>query len=1472
MKLMFTLRGSNNADTDLVATVDGRTTVGQLAEYLVLADPAHQQGGGDHHNRPDLGEHTLAMVDENYRAVDPGTTVQESGLRSGAHVAVTRRSAGYQDHQAPVATVVVVSGPDTGREYQLQRGTSHVGRGRDCEVQVNDGSVSRRHAKLLVADVVEVTDLGSSNGVVVGDEQIDRAILREGDTFTVGETTFQISTGDRAGGATAGDSGNVAFSRSPRIAPVYQGLEFEVPELPERGKPQRMPLAMMLVPIFMGATMLAMTRSKYSIMFMLMMPMMMLANAWESKRRVRLDFEEAMEDFREDVAFLVEDIEIELDNEHDVRRQEHPSVHELGEAVRLHDPLMWTRRPGEPGYLEYRIGLGIRPSRSQIKLPKMGRSRAEAWLEVSKMMQGLGVVADVPVTAHPLLDGAVGVSGNRDIALAMARSLVVQTLAAHSPAEVVVCALASTKSARDWDWLKWAPHTSSPQSPVDAQHTASSGPGCSALMEQLETLVSERAAESKTQGTSGGVPNVVVLVENDAPIERARLVQLAESGWRQGVVVLWVAPVTEQLPAACRTFIEVADSGQAKVGWVGPAEVAVPVDADLISVDDAITTARRLAPVTDSGALSQDDSDIPRSVSFLALTGPEIASSDMAVIERWNENRSILTGPHAPPTPNRKPGSLRAILGQSALGTYSVDLRTDGPHALVGGTTGAGKSELLQAWILGMATAHSPQRVTFLLVDYKGGSAFRDCVNLPHTVGMVTDLSPHLVRRALASLSAELHYREHLLARFKAKDLVELERRGEVEAPPSLIIIVDEFAALVQEVPDFVDGVVNIAQRGRSLGIHLILATQRPAGVIRDNLRANTNLRMALRMADQDDSTDVLGTPEAAYFDPGLPGRAMAKSGPGRLVPFQTGYAGGWTSDTPPPPEMLVETLAFGAPVKWELPAQPKGDEEAELGPTDIQRVVDTVEAARATAEIPIPRKPWLPELAEVYDLAKLPTERRDDELVIGIADNPDLQEQPAISFRPDVEGNLAVFGASGSGKSAFLRTIAIAAGFTVRGGPCHVYGLDFGNRGLSMLEELPHVGSIIPGQDEERVKRLITMLRDMIEERAVRYSKANASTITAYRQLTGNRDEPRIFVLVDGLTAFRGAYESSGPLMKWLDAFTSLLGDGRPVGVHFVLSVDARNGLPVSMGSSVQSRFVLRMAHEDDYGFLGVPNDVLSPESAPGRGIFKKREVQVAVLGGTPDASEQSRMVKGFAEAMSKSGAPPAPPIQSLPEKVRAADLPREVGGLPVIALDSDNLAPVPFDPRGGFLVTGPPGSGRTTTVVSVVRAVKAWKSDARCFLVTLRRNSELLAMPEFERTAMKEDDIKQLSEDLVALAQDESSGLVVLVLEKLDDLGVMPYQNPLQDCIKPLIDNDHFVIAEADPSALTTSMGLPGLVKGSRSGIALAPDGSEGQMIYKTNFPPLQRVQMPEGRGVIARRGKADIVQVALPEHAMR
>ena len=362
---------------------------------------------------------------------------------------------------------------------------------------------------------------------------------------------------------------------------------------------------------------------------------------------------------------------------------------------------------------------------------------------------------------------------------------------------------------------------------------------------------------------------MLVVVEDDAPVDRGRLTRLLERGPDSGVHVMWVASSVQQLPAACRDFMAVDGDHGTTTGQVRLGRHTFPVSCESLDAGLAAQLARMLTPVVDVGKPLEDDSDLPRAVSYAALIGKDFLDNPAAVAERWTENNSV----RASAVPNRKDnGTLRALVGSKGIEPLYLDLKNEGPHALVGGTTGAGKSEFLQSWVMGMAAAYSPDRVSFLFVDYKGGAAFADCLHLPHTVGLVTDLSPHLVRRALTSLRAELHHRERLLNRKKAKDLLELQREADPEAPPYLIIIVDEFAALATEVPEFVDGVVDVAARGRSLGLHLILATQRPAGVIKESLRANTNLRVALRMADEDDAIDILGVPTAAYFDPSIPG------------------------------------------------------------------------------------------------------------------------------------------------------------------------------------------------------------------------------------------------------------------------------------------------------------------------------------------------------------------------------------------------------------------------------------------------------------------------------------------------------------------------------------------------------------------------------------------------------------------------
>ncbi|NNN21144.1 MAG: cell division protein FtsK, partial [Acidimicrobiales bacterium] len=995
-----------------------------------------------------------------------------------------------------------------------------------------------------------------------------------------------------------------------------------------------------------------------------------------------------------------------------VRCEEVPSTKEVLDAVSHLTELMWTRRQSEREYLRLRLGLGTLESRTEIEVPDSVSKREEGYEDIFKLISDFTFIDNVPIIADLTVSPSIGVAASDQAGDDIVRSLLLQLCGLHSPAEVVLVCLAPLEKNVDYDWLKWLPHASSPSSPIEVSHLAFGQASCLDLIASLEDLIEQRVSEKDNKGKVN--VDIVALILNDAPVERSRIVQLSERGLAANVHIIWRSPTLSQLPASCRTYIELdSTSPNPKAVFVDQGRTINLVNYERSELDSAKDFAQRLAPVYDSGAKVDDESDLPASVSFVSLVGSKLATSPEQVIERWRESNSITDRSGNAPQRRHKDNSLRALVGQSATDAFYIDLRTQGPHALVGGTTGAGKSEFLQSWIMGMSLAHSPDRVTFLLVDYKGGSAFGDCAKLPHTVGMVTDLSEHLARRALVSLVAELRYREHILNRKKAKDLLELERRGDPQCPPSLVIVIDEFAALVSELPEFVDGVVNVAQRGRSLGLHLILATQRPAGVIKDNLRANTNLRVALRMADEADSTDVLGVPIAASFDPSIPGRGAAKLGPGRLVNFQAAYVGGHTAIVPPPPKILIEELKAGQGRIWEEVEDFQAP-EATLGPNDIKRLVSTISTASNTAGIENPRKPWLPELAPIYELGLLETKRLDSELVFAVSDLPESQDQPTAAFYPDLDGNMIIYGTGGSGKSTTLRTLAISAGFGIRGGPCHVYGLDFGSRGLTVLEDLPHVGSIIGGDDIERTVRLLREIRSEIDARALRYAKSQAATLSEYRKLADKADEPRIIILIDGIQGFRQVYEGTDK-QKWFDVLLSIATDGRPVGVHLLVTGDRPAALPSSLASTMQRKLVLRMASENDLGMLGVPLDGFASESPPGRGYLDGCEIQVAVLGGTANLSEQSVEVKRLSVAMEKAGVSKAPEIGRLSDQIRLSELVSETKGEPIVGVFEESLLPAAMPTSGTFLLSGPPGSGRTTCLATLAQAVKNWNHQAK-------------------------------------------------------------------------------------------------------------------------------------------------------------
>ena len=1495
MKLKLGLRRQSGSPVDIVVTADATATVGDVARTIAENDPT-RSGLPEVHGRT----LTLAVAPPTSTepvVLEPDLLIADAPIGSGFNAAVVLDTggSGATRSSVPAAALQIHNGPEAGRRIELPRGHFVIGRGTGSDIVLVDPLMSKRHARIEVGTTIEVVDLNSANGVLVDGGLVQRVRVVPGQVIVLGDTEVSIALipSENPGDDPVLERGGaLMFNRSPRVEARYPGREYPHPSVPNEASPQMFPWPMVVSPVLMGVAIFAITGRALSLLIVVMSPLMMLGNFIGQRSQRGKKLIQEIETFETQIEELEETLAGQVMVERERRHAEAPAVALVYEQAMRLGPLLWTRRPEHWNVLALRLGVGRGTSRNSIQESSGNQTGiARYQKQVARLRSRFEYIDDVPIVEILPSSGALGIAGPQHLSADVMRGLAVQLFGLHAPNEIITAAIVDPSWARELEWLKWLPHTSSSRNPFADFALADNQSTGTALLNALEETIIERLSGTPTRrgalkladtsmaigaqvgemvekvtNSGDGDMALVLIVSADAPVDRPRLTQLIERGAEAGIYTIFLGPTVESLPAACRTFVDATNGlDAARVGFVRAGEVYEPVRVEGVSASYAEVFARRLAPVVDASIVDEDSSDLPRNVSMLGLIGHEVAESHDSVIERWRQNNSIndRSGVQLPRL--KRSGTLKAFIGQASPDAMSLDLRTQGPHALVGGTTGAGKSEFLQAWVLGMAAEYSPDRVTFLFVDYKGGSAFADCVELPHCVGLVTDLSPHLVRRALTSLRAELHHREHLFNRKKAKDLLELEKRRDPEAPPALVLVIDEFAALAGEVPEFVDGVVDIAQRGRSLGIHLIMATQRPAGVIKDNLRANTNLRVALRMADESDSRDVVGDSVAATFDPSLPGRGIAKTGPGRLVPFQSAYAGGWTTEEVAKAEVRVAELRFGATLLWEKDAAPESDSHDEdLGPNDQKRMVRSFIAAAAHAGVPTPRRPWLDDLPGTVDIADLPVEG-DSKIVLGLADIPARQLQDTMSFVPDRDGAMLVYGTSGSGKSTVLRTIGIAAGMRPELGDAEVYGLDFGSGALRSLEALPHVGSIIPGDDPERVQRVLRTLNEILDRRGKAFSEANAASLTEYRRLTGIR-EPRIVLLLDGFGQFKADWDTTTVRMPFYNVFMRILGEGRPLGVHAVATADRAGAVPTAVSANITKRIVLRLSDDSAYQVLGVPKDVLSERSAPGRAIVEGLETQIAVLGGTANVAEQTKALEQLAERLRAAGAHEAPAIGSLPTSYSEGGLPAELGGEPVLGLADDTLGPSAFEPVGTFIVTGPPQSGKTTAMRSIVNSIRRFDPGVRLFHFAGRR-AQLTDFAPWMRSATTVDAAKALAKELIEVITDETiPGRLMVVVEGVPQFGDTEAERPMKEMFQAINRSEHFLIGDADVSLLSSGFGFIGDFKAGRQGVALKPDAFDGDSVFKTPFPKVKRADSPEGRGIFVQNGRLVTVQLPL------
>lgn len=1341
--------------------------------------------------------------------------------------------------------IAVIGGPDAGRSHPLSAGTHTVGRA-GADLVIADPTLSRLHLRIEVSPAgVTVEDLGSENGTLLDGRPIDSpVVVGPGSMLRIGQSTLTVRPARVLPATTAprGD-GTLALSRAAAAMPELPRIRVDVPPAPEPPARRGVPWVAALLPVPV-ALLLAWFLGPYLLLFALMSPVMVLGNVVADRFGARRRYAEetrrhalALERCRQRIASA-------LAAERIWRETALPDLAAIARAALTPGTGLWAREVGTPPRLVVRLGRGC--ARSGVVLGERGDGAGEMTVGervggdgldsvgASAGVEGLGcdasgrlAIDDAALGLDLCATGSLVIEGPG--AVPVLDAVLGQLLVLYSPADLRVL----TDREPWWE----VPHVQ--------------GGSATQLLREVEPLLG--IGEDGDRGSDDPPPWTVLAVSGtDLSSADLDLVSvLCREGPRRRVIVL----VTGASITAARARLVTSRTGPARLSGLPSQAADIAGGALIVDGVGATWVGRVSAALTPLRDPADSRAQLPQAIVLAdvlgegsgAGRGPRVDAS--AIATRWEAADD----------------GAWVTLGMGAQGTHRFDLAAAGPHVLVGGTTGSGKSELLRTIVVSLAAEHPPEDLAVVLVDYKGGSAFAGLEALPHIVGAVTDLDPALTRRALTSLRAEVHRRERLFAESGATDIRGYRATARLAAstlPPlaRLVIVVDEFRALADELPEFVDGLVRLAAVGRSLGIHLVLATQRPAGVVTADMRANLNLRIALRMRDRTDSQDVIESDAAALLDPNVPGRALIRAGGQAIETVQTATVGA-----------AQHAHALRIELSWSDGSATRRDFEVATGPAPVSLVESIAEAATSSGR-KAPRSPWLPALGETlrWSTAHPPT-------AWALVDEPADQRQRLLILDVASLEPTAIAGSVGSGRTT--TALAIAAAALADSAQPHVYAVaDTGGR-LADLTGAPSFGGVVDRADPARVAWFTDRLAAEVRDR---------------------RTDPRnhrLLVVIDGWEVLADACDrlDHGALT---DRLLAVLREGHAVGVRSLVTGD-RSVLSGRVGRAFPERFLLRPSSDTDLALAGVRPAHAPTHWPPGRMIRVEDGTELQVLlrdaGGprptppsmaTQSAGASSSAPSGAAAASSaptRSCTPSSQPwrVVDLPSHVPLGAVPPSDGASLPIAADGDHggWCEVGQPGRRRLLITGSAASGRSTALATI--ALQACRAG-RTVCVVADEHSDLARLTtggtpfvrgsgrgaaaahfssgdsRLHRLTWHQDeeliDLRRVHSDLVVVADDVDRHLeasAVPVLEQIADL----------------VERDGGLIAVSGDAAVVglRPRGLGPAVARGRVTIVLGAPSPMDADLTGTRLPRV--TQVAPGRGWLVADRRVIPIQLAIP-----
>ena len=746
--------------------------------------------------------------------------------------------------------------------------------------------------------------------------------------------------------------------------------------------------------------------------------------------------------------------------------------------------------------------------------------------------------------------------------------------------------------------------------------------------------------------------------------------------------------------------------------------------------------------------------------------------------------------------------------------------KAHGPHGLIAGTTGSGKSETIQSYILSLAVNFHPHDVGFLLIDYKGGGMAHLFKKLPHLLGTITNLDGTQSMRALVSINAELKRRQRLFNRYEVNHINQYQKKfknGEAKEPlPHLFLISDEFAELKVNQPDFMKELVSTARVGRSLGVHLILATQKPSGVVDDQIWSNSRFKLALKVADRSDSMEMLHTPDAAEITQA--GRAYLQVGNNEVYElFQSAWSG---ADYQPDKDELgiedhtiyrINDLGQYEVLNQDLSGLDLADEIKEV-PTELDAIVENIQLLAENQEIaPLPQ-PWLPPLRERMTLDELEAvdfhkewnkKPSDLELLIGMADIPQAQKQEPVSINLSKDGNILLYGSPGTGKTTFLQSAAMDLARKYSPKDVTLYLMDFGTNGLAPLSHLPHVADTLLLDQTEKVAKFVRIMERELNRRKKLLSDYGVGTIDLYRQASG-QEEPTIVILLDSYEAMKEEpFEAE--LFKILMRISR---EGLSIGVHLIMTAGRQSNLRATLYANFKHQMTLK---QNDVGevrtILGSTPLAATMEDIKGRILMKRDEVDVVQLAlpvaGISDAQVINNLRTEVARIQEAWTGETPQAIPMVPEELTEKDFYSRTDVLKLLSqeiiplgLDIETVKPMGWNLKQGSFVYVANSEEQMRTMTKQFSIVSS-KINSNVYIIAPKYN----LIPDLDGYTIVSDpeNVKDFIEAVELLIsermedQEKDLHTIIVIYDMSTLVGDLNHQ--LQDSLANIIKNGHKV-----------------------------------------------------------------------------